>query len=191
MTKKTWRDKGPSVRPVKGGVVVDSLDQFAGQITGMPPENFNELLELARKVPEQLKNLLGFPATEPADDELARLVERARDVLLLGAHLCCQSASGNFQQNALAFVQRAKQVAQWCKRPIEEMTPLSILEHKGRELARLVAERLFTGEGFVLLIFNEGKGGHTHWISSAPRNDTLKMLAELVEKIGEDQGNLS
>jgi hypothetical protein len=193
--KPRWRDKPrppPRVHPVTGGVMIDSLDEYASEVAGVPPPDFNEVIERSRKL-----NALAWQAFEidPSKDmpetEATNVFGKLRDAMLLAAYGYSQSRHEGKGESPLAFVQRAKQVIQWCKRPIPEMTPLSVLEFKARELARLIAERLFVGEGFVLVLYNEQTGGHMTFISSGERASTIKLLTELAGKMGEMQRGLS
>jgi hypothetical protein len=193
LMKKRWRDHEPRVRPVKGGVLIDELDEYAGHVTGMPPADFNELLAQTMKLQKLATDVVDPDGcANHSPEERVRIADRARDMLLLAAFAYTQMREDGKSQHPMAFIQRCKQVARWCERPIREMTPLSVLENKARELARQIAMRLFRGEGFVLLLFNEGTtDGHVTWISSAARRDTLALIKELTSKIDEDQGSLS
>lgn len=183
----------PTIRFVKDGAVVDDLDEYAGEVIGCPPENFMDIVTAAQTLHTVAsKELLGEEADEYHGEEAARVMDRMRDVFLAAAYSYSHMRNEGKGEIAHAFITRAKQVAQWMKHPINpEPSALEMLEFKARELARQVSRRLFKGEGFCLVIFDEKAGGFATWIASHSRETTIKALDELLTKMKEDQGKRS
>lgn len=175
----------PRVRkgPPGAGFVVDNLDPYIHEVAGTPPDDFNELVEAARTICARAAEAIGIaPDTELSDKEGARVFSKVRDIMLIAAYAYSFNGKDGLDENPLAFVQRAKMVVDWCKRPLPELTGLKILENKARALAHLIASRLFRGEGFVLLIFNEQPGFIT-WISSTRRAETIAALRKSLNEL--------
>jgi hypothetical protein len=123
---------------------------------------------------------------EIPDGEVPTVLSRMQDALLLAAYQFTWTRHEGKGDHPLAFVQRAKQIVAWCQRPIPEQTPLKLLEGKARELARIIGRRLFHGDEFVLVLANQGEGGHMTWISSMPRATTHELLTEFLTKLNRD-----
>lgn len=184
----------PSVRVTNDGkaLLIDDLNTYAGELIGGPPEGFNQYLEAARRVAETVYKTLDLdPLLERDDAATRRLTEEVRDVLMLAAFGFAQRANKGHGENEIAFVQQAKRIARWCRRPLAEHTPLEFLEAKARELTEAIGKRLFPSEGFTLILYNLGEGGHTTWISSSQRRDTIKLIRDLVGHMEEDQARQS
>lgn len=183
----------PTVRFVKGGALIDDLDEYAGEVIGCPPENFPDIVEAAQRVYVAAnKEVFGEEPVEFHGEEAARAMDRMRDVHLAAAYSYSHMRNDGNGEIGHAFVTRAKQVAQWMKRPINpKPSPLEMLEFKAREIARQISRRLFKGEGFCLIIFDEAAGGFATWLSSGTRVTTIKMLDELLAHMKEDQGKRS
>jgi hypothetical protein len=197
--KKGWRERRkmphePTVRFVKGGAIVDDIDEYAGEVVGCPPNDFMDIVTAAQQLNTlAAKELLGDDEeTEHHGEEAARVMDRMRDIYLAAAYSYSLMRNEGKGEIGHAFVMRAKQVAQWMKRPINpKPSVLEVLEYKGREIARQIAMRLFKGEGFVLVIFDENQGGFATWLASHSRDTTIKMLDELLTNMKEDQRNRS
>lgn len=178
------RSRSERLTPDGKAVILDGLDEYAGALLGGPPPGFNELLDLMRKLHPLVVEATGFSLDEEVTD-VGR--DRMRDAALLLAYSFSAMRNEGHGEHSLSFVQRAKQVVQWCKRPINlNVTPLEMLENKARELARLISARLFPEDGFTLLLYNNA-GGHMTWISSAGRNDTIEIIRNMVEGMAADQ----
>lgn len=178
----------PRVIPVPGGAVVEQIDEYAIAVAGGPPPQFESLMDDAKRLihPWAQRVILGLP-DEPdpplTDDQKERALDRLRDTFLCAAYAYSHMRNRGKGEIGLSFVQRAKQVADWCRRPMRELSELVLLENKTRELARMVAARLFPGEGFTLLIFQEGPHGQLTWISSAENKTTIDVLADAVKQL--------
>jgi hypothetical protein len=150
-------------------------DSYLNALVGQPPDGWREKISgEAQRIADAL-NSAGVPLP-------------SEDVLLVAA------LAGYADSNAspVAFVQRAKQVAKWVFGPHSsakeiEPTSLPVLENKATELARQIAGGLFRNEGFVLLLFNEGAGGHTTWVSTIDRRDQIKIFEEHVAHLKSEQ----
>ncbi len=57
------------------------------------------------------------------------------------------------------------------------------LEMMARELGRAINKDLLPGTGFVVALFNFGGTGSMTYLSNGNREDTIKMLRELLGKI--------
>lgn len=176
----------PSVRvtPDGTGVVVDDFDEYVTALLGLPPDDFNETAGLAQKL---LQHAGGVVYCKPElEEQTPEKNARIRDVLLLAAFAASQTLHKNRGENPLAFIQRAKQVVAWCKRPIAVATPLEELKNKAQEIARQVARRLYPNEGFVLLVFNEEAPGHVTWVTSTTRAAAIDELEKSLADIKAD-----
>jgi hypothetical protein len=176
----------PTIRatPDGKGVVVDDLDEYVTAVIGLPPENFNATLRRAHKLLQAAGALVyDAPELEQMTDEKN---EQIRDTLLLASYAADSDLLGKRGANPLAFVQRAKQVVSWCKRPLAAATPLEELKNKAQEIARQVAKRLFPNEGFVLLVFNTEAPGHVTWTTSATRAEAIEELEKSLADIKAD-----
>lgn len=56
------------------------------------------------------------------------------------------------------------------------------IETKLRELASMIGSQLPEGWGFNLLLFSYGEGGNLFYISSAEREDTIKVMKEFISR---------
>ena len=56
------------------------------------------------------------------------------------------------------------------------------IEQKLKEKARMIAEGLPEGWGFMLFIFSFGDGGATFYISNAQREDMIEAMKEWIER---------
>jgi hypothetical protein len=142
-------------------------DDYVNVLAGLRPDNWVRTIERAQRL---------LHAAEAAG------VEVDEDVFLLAA----LAAYHKTHANSLAFVQRAKQIVRWAEPPEQgerEPTSLAVLENKARELARLVAKGLFANESFVLLLANQGEGGHLTWIGSIDRRTQIKLFEEHVAQL--------
>lgn len=167
-------------------------DQFVFEVAGSPPAEFNRMIADATAANTATCAALGVDMHRDIPDaEAAPLMDRVRDALLLAAYSYTAIRHGGKGEHSLAFITRARQVAKWCTRPLPEPTPLSMLEAKAREIARMVAQRLFHGEEFLLLVMDGGKGGHVTWMSSIEREGAIKLLRETADQMAELQAGLS
>lgn len=192
----------PRIRPSGKGVLIEGIDSYSSWVrtlAGQPPENFAQLVETARDLQPLLHEACGVPVDQDPDqpDDARRLeLQKVRDVLLLSAWAITETCNAGDGENPTALVQRLKQVIGWCRPQTSEFTVLALLEHKARELARLIGERLARHEGFILTIFDHGKEdpllkGHSTWITNLDRNTAIQVLSELVEHVREDQAGRS
>jgi hypothetical protein len=184
MPDKTPHEPSIRVTPDGKGVVIDELDEYATAIIGLPPDDFSQTARDAQKLLQAAGALIySSPELEEMTDEKN---QRVRDVLLLAAFAASHELLGKRGENPLAFVQRAKQVVAWCKRPLAVATPLEELKNKAQEIARQVARRLFPNEGFVLLVFNEEAPGHVTWTTSTTRASAIEELEKSIASIKAD-----
>jgi hypothetical protein len=152
---------------------------FAGTIAGLPPEDMHERVGRAQALCEAAAKL--------------GIEEGEEDIFLIAAMAHYQSNN----KNPIAFHQRAKQIARWLNGPkasIEESEPRSraMLERKVGELARLIAQRLFSWEGFVLLIFHDSAApGFIAHASSTVRRSTIELLKQHLSVLSREQGRHS
>ena len=51
-----------------------------------------------------------------------------------------------------------------------------------KDLGSLIGNNIPPGYGFTLMIFSYGKSGHLFYISSAQREDIIKVMKEFIEK---------
>lgn len=56
-------------------------------------------------------------------------------------------------------------------------------EQSARALGRVIYDVMPDGWGFTLMMFSYGEGGNTTYISTARREDMLKALREMIEKL--------
>lgn len=198
MTKQARRGgRNVKVRRHGTGMIVDGLNEYGpgaytGAILRQPPANFERLIEDARKVASVAGTACGIPGWEDDADkeQTAEELMHVRDVLMLAAWALTEASNEGHGANPVSYVQRAKQVIDWCKPKLEGLTDLAELEAKGREIARVVGQMVYRNEGFVLTIFDRGvggKGGHSTWISSEDRPTSVALLAELVQAMQNDQ----
>lgn len=61
-----------------------------------------------------------------------------------------------------------------------------VVEHRLREIGREIRAKLPNGFGFTLMIFSYGEGGDFFYISSAMREDMIKMMEEFKQKLIND-----
>jgi hypothetical protein len=184
VTDKTPHEPSIRVTPDGKGVVIDEFDEFATALIGIPPDDFNETAGHAQKLLQAaLAVVYNKPELEPPTDAQS---ERVRDILLLAAFAASQELLSKRGENPLAFIQRAKQVVAWTKRPIAIATTLEELKNKAQEIARQVARRLFPNEGFVLLVFNEEAPGHVTWMTSTTRAAAIEELEKSLASIKAD-----
>lgn len=66
--------------------------------------------------------------------------------------------------------------------PSDGLTGIEAIEARAQTLARTLDDKMPDGWGFALLMFQFGPGGALSWISSAARDDTARMLVELLQK---------
>ena len=69
------------------------------------------------------------------------------------------------------------------------MTKRATLEEAERtmqSLARVVGNMTPQGWGFAVLCFSFGENGFMNWVSNAERQDMIKALKEMVEKLEND-----
>lgn len=57
------------------------------------------------------------------------------------------------------------------------------LEAKCQQLAGLIGHDMPKEVGFALLLFNFGEGGFMTYCSNAKRNDMIKALKEMIQKL--------
>jgi len=188
-SKGAYKRPDPDIRPSRGGVLVDGIDEYSRAVMGEAPHDFPDLVQFAVDVLPVAAEVCGIDErAERPPDELARDRRRLSDMLLLAAWSL--RAQGGDGEHPIAFVQRAKQVIAWCQ-PKKDRPPMLLehLEAKGREIARIIGERLTRAEEFVLLIKTEGGGmdGHMTWLTSVERNTTIKLLDETLTLLREDQ----
>lgn len=183
----------PQVRVSADGALVDGIDRYARAVVGLPPHNFAELIQFAKDLLPVAKEACGVDDAEegrtPA--QLGADRQKVRDTMLLAAWVLTETANDGEGENPAAFIQRARQVIDWCAPKTQEVTRLDLMENKSRELGRLLGTRLARHEGFVLTIFDQGKGGHSSWISSVDRVQAIELLGGTLEAIKADQARHS
>lgn len=64
-----------------------------------------------------------------------------------------------------------------------DKAPLHVAEQTARDIGRVLKDAMPPGWGFTLMMFSYGENGHTTYISSAKREDVIKALAEMIEKL--------
>jgi hypothetical protein len=186
----------PDIRVSPTGVLIDGIDRYARQVTGQAPENFKELSGFVGELLPVLAEICGIDTKEERGaDQIRNDSDHMRDTLLLAAWALTETANGGLGENPTAFVQRAKQVIGWCDPKTSALTLLEHLEHKNRELARMVGQRLARHEGFVLLMFDHGLDdkhpGSSTWISSVDRRQAIDLIGDLLKHMREDQAGRS
>jgi hypothetical protein len=155
------------------------LDAFTSTILGVAPDDFNTKAARAAELCVQINKWeLDNPSPVPVDD----------DVMLIAG--LAQYLAQNNAPHAAGFHLRAKQIAKWLAEPKSELHERlvaaekagrslrgdrELLENKSTEIARQVARRLYTDEGFLLLVFHMGGGWVTH-TSSANREGQIDIL---------------
>lgn len=198
---KNYQRPEPEVRQSpRGGIYVEGIDSYSREDwirakLGAPPANFQELLKLGLEIMPLVQEACGVPPdstpssseTTTAEQRLLDL-QKVRDVLMLSAWALTETANDGDGENPVAFVQRAKQVIDWCKPIREGLTLLEKLEAKGREIARVVAQRLARHENAVLFIMDTHTDGSVTWFSTIPRNDALRILQPFINDLIADQG---
>lgn len=183
------------VQPDGRGAIVDGLDGYRRAVLGQPPANFAELLKLAHELLPMAAEACGIDprATEPPAD-VDRDLGRLSDTLLLASWLVRASKNDGEGENPISFIQRAKQVVEWCAPPEGPVTLLDVIERKGRELARLLGERLSSGQEFLVIACDSpGKGvdGHMTWLTSCDRRTAIELFGKAIEHIRDDQARMS
>ena len=170
------------------------MNDYTASVVGGPPENFNELMRLGEQIHRIAMETLGVPNEIP-DEDVERHLANLRDATLLASFAYTWKKTGRIEdQHPVAWITRAKQIVQWCKRPFATPTPLNILEHKAREMGRVIAERMFNNESAVLVLSNVDIGTgpkHSTFISTADRDTTIALLDELVQKMKSGQRGLA
>lgn len=185
----------PEVRISPDGkkAIVEGIDRysreaFVREVAGDRPEGFENLVRQATEIARKACEACGY---EWDDQDNAHKMH-VRDALLLAAWAITDSANKGNGQNPVAFVQAAKQAIDWCKPQLEGRTELEIMEARNRELARLLAERVWRNEGFLVVLFDQGPpGGQLNWITSIDRRQTISILSEALQGIREDQARRS
>jgi hypothetical protein len=180
----------PDIRPSARGVIIDGIDRYSrsayvNELAGALPEGFEVLLAHAQALGNEATRACGFDDVETLTDQ-QRL--HVRDAMLVAAWALTDCANEGHGQNPLGFVQRAKQVIDWCKPKTEGTTVLAALEERGRELARTLAERIWRNEGFVVLLFDQAVNGHFTWLTSIDRRQAISLIAEALQAMRNDQG---
>jgi hypothetical protein len=183
----------PEVRPTKDGkgIFLDGVDRysresFVRELTGDVPEGFPVMLQQALAATRAMHDACGYSEDDVNGDDNKRM--HVRDVLLIAAWALTDSANAGHGQNPLGFVQRAKQVIDWCKPGLVGLTALEALEARGRELARMLAQRVWRTEGFFVVLFDHAAGGHFTWLSSTDRRTMIELLGRAFQALKEDQG---
>lgn len=163
---------------------VSDMDEYVAAAAGTPPHDFKVIAEAAGALLKMAQESLGMILQTDPD----RIPQRLQDALLVGAYAMTADAHGGNGANRLAFVQRARQVVQWCDLEAREreQTPLEELESRAREIARVVAQRLYRNEEFVVLLANAGEDGYVTWTSSMAHSTTVEVIEELIAKVKEE-----
>lgn len=60
---------------------------------------------------------------------------------------------------------------------------LKIIEEKAKEVGRLIRKQLPEWAGFTLILFTLGEKGWMTYLSTAVREDMIKGMKELIEKM--------
>jgi hypothetical protein len=165
------------------------LQELAEMLGGGPPHDFNERILTANKLARQVLELAGCRLdAEFSDSEAEAMFDRSADLLLTAACMVSVMRKKGDGESLLAFVQRAKQVASWFKRPIEIKTlPRELQQAKALEIARRISKLIWRHEGFLLILFEEGvakKDSFFSYISSAKREDMIALLRKLLNEEG-------
>lgn len=58
-----------------------------------------------------------------------------------------------------------------------------VLEKQTREIANVVKERLPAGVGFALFLFDYGAEGNTAYVSTAKRDDMIRLIEEWLARV--------
>lgn len=162
------------------------LDTYVAAAAGTPPLDFEVICEAAGVLMQMAGDALGIdpnaPMPEREDDPSLR---RLQDALLIGAYALVAGANAGNGANKVAFVQRARQVVQWCDREkrVREQTPLEELESRCREIARVVGMRVYSNEEFLVLLANAEAGGHVTWLSSMTRESSIEVVESFVASV--------
>ena len=61
--------------------------------------------------------------------------------------------------------------------------PLHEAEQRAREIGRAIKAAMPEGWGFTLMLFTFGDGGNTTWITTARREDAIKAIRELADRL--------
>jgi hypothetical protein len=162
--------------------MTDSIHEYANSLSGLPPDNLKELITTAERV----------YAGSGLDDG----GEHSHDVFLICAAASLGMMTGRV--NRAEFVARAQQVARWLEIP-RVGTSRELLDNKIVELTRVVGQRLFASEGFVLMLFNVGDdqqttadgGSFLAHASTVDRRTLIKLLEEHLIKMKAEQDQQS
>lgn len=65
----------------------------------------------------------------------------------------------------------------------QDRAPLETAEVVARSIGRLIADACPPGWGFVLTLGTYGEGGCVTYLSNIEREDAIKMLREMIQKI--------
>ena len=63
---------------------------------------------------------------------------------------------------------------------------LSGLEEEARSLGRVIKDVMPEGIGYFLLMFTFGEGGWATFVSNAEREDMIKAIEELLQRLKDD-----
>lgn len=130
---------------------------------GEMPENFAKVCADAVQM-HRIASLLF--TRHPGESDL-EMNARMRDIFLICAHSLAATrhriTDGEEAPvaNPLAFIERARQIVDWCCGAPTPPTTVEVFQSQAREIARATAERLFDGEGFLTILFEQKKGERT------------------------------
>lgn len=66
--------------------------------------------------------------------------------------------------------------------------PLKELEDTARDIGKTIGRVCPPGSGFLLVLYDFGHGGNMTYISNGQREDCIRPMKELLEKIEGDHG---
>lgn len=197
---RKWGRPAPDIRIKPDHVMIDGVDSYARAVVGAQPENFRDLIGFVQDLLPVANEVCGVDPKDQSRsfDEQRADTQRVRDTLLLAAWSLTEMANEGQGENPTAFVQRAKQVIGWCKPQTQGLSVLEHMENKAREIARLIGQRLYRHEGFVLIVFDQSspedtkaRKGSMTWLTSIARNTTIELVGEWLANLKADQGERS
>ena len=167
-----------------------SWSEYSRVFSGETPWNFGKLCADALQL-----NMLASREMRIEGETHEAMSDRLRDCFLIVAYTFAATRhkeEGNERDaNAHALVERARQIAAWCRRAPPATTLVEVLENQAREVARVVAEKLFVGQGFLVVVFDEDKDGGMSWSSSLPATRAIGIAERFATILREGQADKS
>lgn len=169
---------------------VFSWDDNTRIFAGHPPANFGKLCADALQL-----HLLASRVMSPPGESHEAESDRLRDCFLIAAYSFAatrhKQKDGERDANPHALLERARQIVAWCRRLPPATTLLEVLENQAREVARVVAEQLFVGQGFLVVIFDEETNGGMSWSCSLPTTKILPLVERFAAVVRDSQADQS